>query len=774
MTDQSPHIPLDSLLEAALRYVREGLPVFPVKHNKKPWTEHGFKDASTDAQQIRLWWREHPDAGVAMPTGTASGRIVVDIDPRNGGDKSLAILEEEHGALPATLESHTGGGGRHLFFVCRGRSFQKCELARGIDIQGEGAYVVLPPSFHSSGHRYGWVNGNAIAELPLWLEELLLAHKSSSPAGTSDGARIPEGHRNNTLTSLAGSMRRRGMSVEAIRVALWTENISRCQPPLSRADVDRIANSVGRYPPAEPKPATEQESSGPSATENVAGDNDGKLQIIVRAGGVPDSADRAEDELLAHPELRLFQRAGEVVRLGVLPDSSEDARLRRPAGTVVIQAMTLFGLLEVFDRLADWIRYDTDGEPYSVDCPQRVGKYYLARGSWRLPVLRGTVFSPLLRDDGTILSSPGFDAATGLYMVLHGDWPALPEEPSKENAQQALQRLLHPFREFPFCGPVDLAAHVAAILTAIQRRMLRAALFGYDAPVQRTGKSLLAESLGLIANGRKPPATVASSEHEEFRKAITAALYEGHPIVNFDNLEKPLASPALALAITQEIYADRILGATRELHLPTRVLWTATGNNLTFRGDLAVRTLVCRIDSGRERPEQRRFEIEDLPAYLLEHRKELVCAALTILRAYRVAGRPGQGLPPLGGFEQWSGDIREAMVWVGMEDPVACRDQVIADDPERTSATAVLHAIWDIFQGQACTIRVILEAAKLPGNEGLLEALVAVAGRKTEIDTRALGWWLRKHKDRVIDCLRLSSAGNEDHYVRWKVEKVGS
>ena len=78
----------------------------------------------------------------------------------------------------------------------------------------------------------------------------------------------------------------------------------------------------------------------------------------------------------------------------------------------------------------------------------------------------------------------------------------------------------------------------------------------------------------------------------------------------------------------------------RMLRLPTNVLWTATGNNLTFKSDLPSRALLCRIDAQEERPEERLFKIADLPAYLMTNRKRLVASCLTIMRAYRIAGRP--------------------------------------------------------------------------------------------------------------------------------------
>lgn len=100
--------------EAAAGYAQNGIRVFPcVARSKRPHTEHGFKDATTDLAQIAEWWGRWPDANVAMPT---SGLLVVDIDPRNGGNESWDRLRAQHGALPQTAEAITGGGGRHIIF----------------------------------------------------------------------------------------------------------------------------------------------------------------------------------------------------------------------------------------------------------------------------------------------------------------------------------------------------------------------------------------------------------------------------------------------------------------------------------------------------------------------------------------------------------------------------------------------------------------------------------------------------------------------------------
>ena len=377
----------------------------------------------------------------------------------------------------------------------------------------------------------------------------------------------------------------------------------------------------------------------------------------------------------------------------------------------------------------------------------------------------------MLRKDGSVFQNPGFDTKTGLYLVSENDVPPIPDRPTIEDAKASLETLLAPFSQFPFVSEQDRTVHIASILTAIQRPILQACpIFGYSAPAQRSGKSLLAESVAIIATGKPAAATVVSGEREEIRKMILSALRAGISIINLDNIEHPLASPDLAKAITQPEYQDRVLGTNRMLRLPTTVLWTATGNNLSFRGDLASRAIVSRIDARDESPEARRFQIPNLKQFLERERESLVVAALTILRAYQVAGRPKQHVKPWGGFEDWSDSIREPLIWLGMADPCKTRDFVVADDPERQESFAAIRALFDEFKNRVFTAKRIIRHCESSKLRHALECVGVV--RRGEIDAVRLGWWLRRTRDRICGGLRLEVAGKKSGSNRWKIVEV--
>ncbi|TFH66986.1 MAG: DNA primase [Gemmatimonadales bacterium] len=256
-----------------------GWKVFPILPlNKRPRTTHGFHDATDKADMIAQWWHNNPTDGIGIATGLVSGVVVIDIDPRNGGNESLSALEKQYGPLPATPLCETGGGGRHFYFTHPGGVFPCVnKLYPGIDLKADGGYVIAPFSSHPSGTLYQWRPGMDPMKfkpvpLPQWLFEAIHTRKDALVEESAEIARgrldadtiFNEGHRNDALTSLAGTMQRRGMSFEAILQALRAENVVRCKPPLPEDEVYALVRSVARYEPSDPV-----EAPSTSATQNA-------------------------------------------------------------------------------------------------------------------------------------------------------------------------------------------------------------------------------------------------------------------------------------------------------------------------------------------------------------------------------------------------------------------------------------------------------------------------------------------------------------------------
>ncbi|WP_018990996.1 bifunctional DNA primase/polymerase [Aromatoleum toluclasticum] len=182
-----------SMRDAAFAYARRSWPVLPCAPGAKtPLTTHGFRDATMDGGQIDGWWTKWPDANVAILTGEDSGLLVVDVDPRNGGDASLATLEEIHGALPRDYVVESGGGGLHIYLrLPEGIELPCSVLTDGIDVKCEGGYVIAPPSIHPNGTPYRLFAGGAVPPAPDWLVALLQERAAQAHVGTCGAVELP-------------------------------------------------------------------------------------------------------------------------------------------------------------------------------------------------------------------------------------------------------------------------------------------------------------------------------------------------------------------------------------------------------------------------------------------------------------------------------------------------------------------------------------------------------------------------------------------------------
>lgn len=234
------------MLRAALHYAARGRPVFPCGDNKQPLTRSGFKDATTDEGVIRQWWQRWPRALIGMPTGRVSGVIVIDLDVREGYDGADALrnLEDAYGELPETITALTAGGGQHLYWKYPGWDVRNSasKLGLGIDVRGDGGYVIVPPSRMADGRAYEWEasNPDGMAELPVWALRLLGARvepRSVSELQMQQGAQA--GKRNVYLASLAGRLAHAGLSREQIKTMVLAENARACDPPLDADEIER-------------------------------------------------------------------------------------------------------------------------------------------------------------------------------------------------------------------------------------------------------------------------------------------------------------------------------------------------------------------------------------------------------------------------------------------------------------------------------------------------------------------------------------------------------
>jgi putative DNA primase/helicase len=274
------------LLQYALRYGAKGLRVFPVctpaagggceQHGagcehpgKVPLVLDWPERATADPGEIEAMWRAWPGANIGIATGEGSNVDVLDVDPEKGGLESMAEVERQYGPLPVTPDLDTGGDGGHMYFRHHPGVRNRAGFRPGLDVRGQGGYVVAPPSKHSSGKQYEWaprvdLDAFAPADWPdMLLDEVMRKSTTATRRRSSRGATgnpfaalvpvlaIPVGTRNDRLASLAGFLRRGGHSEEQIVAVLKAENVN-CEPMLGDAEVVQIAASVARYDPQHP------------------------------------------------------------------------------------------------------------------------------------------------------------------------------------------------------------------------------------------------------------------------------------------------------------------------------------------------------------------------------------------------------------------------------------------------------------------------------------------------------------------------------------------
>lgn len=431
----------------------------------------------------------------------------------------------------------------------------------------------------------------------------------------------------------------------------------------------------------------------------------------------------------------VYQRGGSLVN--VQTDAGVLAGIARAPGAPRITRLPLAALRTILTRTAAWTKAtETRGGEYEdkpAHPPDWAVKGLEALGRWsHVPHLEGVTETPTLRPDGSLLTKPGYDAASGLLFVPPECF-ALAEvkaRPTLDDARKALELLAEVVCDVPLETPAHRAAWVASVLTPLARYAFRgpAPLFLFDANVRGAGKSLLSDVVSELLTGR-PFARFAQVEHEaEERKRITSIALSGHPLVLIDNLTRPLGSGALDAALTSEEWADRSLGSNTDIRVPLRTTWYATGNNVQIQNDTARRVLHVRISSLEERPELREgFRHDPLLPWVREARPRLLAAALTVLRAFVVAGKPAQSIARWGSFDGWSSIVRASLVWCGWPDPAETRAALEAASDSEALALEDLISGWASAAPRGATVTAILNMLSVDDAQAryprLLEAL---------------------------------------------------
>ena len=790
---------------------------------KRPHRGQGLEHATTDYQQVLMWGGEGCDWAAACEP---SGFIVLDVDPRNGGDETWAALLEGHSDLPPHSVQGTRNGGEHHLFADPGVELLG-KLGDGVDLKRRG-YILVVPTPGYSWQVAPW-DISAPAMPDDWLE---LARKDKTRpqrrpqpkprpqigSHSRYGAKALdaelyavrgecEGGRNIRLNQAAvalGSLAAGGELDEPdARAELRQAGLDAGLP---EREVDATIRSGWTHGASEPRTAPALalcapawEETPPPIDEDAPMDSDvididagadqrppEQRPVIRVSPEIEQVVDKAEAAILALQRRNLYQRGGALVRVsrGVEPAAKGQDR---PPGACSIHVAPPAYLTEMCSKAATWWRFDErakkSDDPWKRCLPPAwVTPTLAGRAQWTIPPLLGIITAPTLRPDGTVLARPGYDAATGLLFLPGGvTFPEIPAQPTLDDAQSALLRLVEPFRDFPFSEECDRAAAVSAVLSVVCRAAIKGSvpLYTVRATVAGTGKTLLADVVAVIGTGLPAPKYVQSQTAEEERKRLLAVAMEGDPVLCIDNVDRTLGTGPLDSAITAGVVKDRLLGQSINAEAPWRAVVMATGNNLQVRGDTGRRVVPIDLDAGVEQPELRSgWRHPDLIPWVSRHRAEMVSAALTICRAHAVAGWPLCETTPLGSFEAWSCVARASLVWCGMADPAAGRDRIHRDaDPELDGLRDLMRAWHDHYGEDAITLADMAEEIS-ETNSGTGRALRgavegAIAGRRKGTTATKLGYYLRRYRGRVVGGMKLASLPKEGVGVPWAVELIG-
>ena len=308
-----------------------------------------------------------------------------------------------------------------------------------------------------------------------------------------------------------------------------------------------------------------------------------------------------------------------------------------------------------------------------------------------------------------------------------------------------------------------------------------------DAPVQGSGKTLLASCISALATGYPPevwPHT-ASRDDEETRKRLFTALRDGTTALIWDNIIGIFDSAALAAAITAPVLRDRVLGRSESIGIPNRALLLLTGNNLCPAGDLPRRIITIRIDPGTDAPFARQFDLDPLD-YVLDHRIDLACAALVLIRGWLTSGA-ARAEGRMASFETWDDLVRQTVCWIGKEiapgafgDPLDLVRRAHGADPEQESLFALLQALDAIFANswfaarEVChrLSRVRADPYATLDDKALAEALADIAGDRSLASTKSVGRVLQFREGRIVFGLRLLSRSGRSGR-EYRVEAIG-
>jgi hypothetical protein len=497
---------------------------------------------------------------------------------------------------------------------------------------------------------------------------------------------------------------------------------------------------------------------------------------IVCAPGRLTEMVRQSEIVLDNIRLKYFERSGNLVNVSYGRDVEELKDVDRDGDSVVIQSASDTSILRDLDRKARYVkRLMTKDGP--IDIRLNVPKTMPAQIKDRVrsqprevpfPSLSMVTGSPVLLPSGKVHDYQSLFEESVLFVNAHTDYyPRVSDFPTREDALAALAKFHPIFEKFPFTDPDNTGrtplatASYSVVLSGCLSLASRAymgigavPIHGVTAHAPRSGKTKIVEAACAAMLGHRPTAVHFTSE-EEFSKHLLPLMQAGDRAILIDNVERSLESSKLCILITGGTMRDRVLGESRDVLLRNFAVFWATGNNLIIGGDLTARAIRCDIDPQMELPESRSFEFDPVKRAQEEH-PQLVTAALTILRAYLVAGMPWTlKRAQWGGFVRWDKLVCGALTWLDMADPFESRLRIANDDPVRSGHLDILEEWWEEYHDKPVSFR------KIQKDRGTVYEILLKGGEWNGYYAR---WLLSRLLGKTVNGLTLVRTAGKSEY----------
>jgi hypothetical protein len=400
--------------------------------------------------------------------------------------------------------------------------------------------------------------------------------------------------------------------------------------------------------------------------------------------------------------------------------------------------------------------------------------------------LRGISEWPVMRPNGSLATASSYDTESQ-YLNSCDLRLSIPDAPTMEDARCAIESLLEVIVDFPFANQtIGEAVWLAMLLTPICRPAIDGLVpfFFIDANHSSTGKSLSADATGYILCGNSLARYGIPVTPEEWDKALLSIGLGGFPIILLDNAKTGgvLGSPHLDAALTGTTYTSRLLGKSLTVSVPMQTMFIATVNGGSLSGDLAGRSLHIQLESQTENPGAREgFRHFPLPQWIKSERARLLSCALTVLKAYHVAGCPPQKMAPWSRYEEWNRTVRAPLIWAGVSDPyISQADLKESYDPEDDADGEFIRAWYELFESAPQKVRdamselAFTEGPDLPAVKRMRDALLALCGAKDNRlpSANSVGRFMRRLRNKRANGLVMRLSKDASNTALWACQKT--